>query len=336
MRFSVLQEPRYRIQIFLKGNLLLPTMSFAGILSESSHHLRNTHNFNLLRLSTCWTSGRVLSTGSCNLRPLSTKVEGRSKKQWSNKPCNINLEVFDGTVRRTTKLNVKKSDFFEFKSIQNDDVQQKVAYGRDCDRSLTIFVFDIETTGFSRHTDRIIEFALQDLLGGKNSTFQTLVNPERTVPNAKIHGISTHMVNRSDVPRWKDLVPILLKYVQSRQKVGGLVLWVAHNGRRFDVPFLIKEFSRCSMDLPPDWLFVDTLPLARQLVKPDGSKLSTSTLAALRNYYEIPLMGSAHRAMSDVNSLSLILQKMTFDLKLPISGLLERSFKASDITQVRI
>lgn len=51
---------------------------------------------------------------------------------------------------------------------------------------------------------------------------------------------------------------------------GRPVIWVAHNGRRFDVPFMIKEFQRCSVEIPPDWMFVDTLPLARQLVKADG------------------------------------------------------------------
>lgn len=76
--------------------------------------------------------------------------------------------------------------------------------------------------------------------------------------------------------RFKELVPILLHYVQSRQMAGKPVLWVAHNGRRFDVPFFIKEFQRCSEEIPSDWLFVDTLPLARQLVNPDGRSYSLS------------------------------------------------------------
>jgi hypothetical protein len=59
---------------------------------------------------------------------------------------------------------------------------------------------------------------------------------------------------------------------------------------------------------------------------------SRSSLQALREYYQIPLVGSAHRAMSDVMSLSMILQRLTFDLKLPLSGLVERSFSASDLT----
>lgn len=59
---------------------------------------------------------------------------------------------------------------------------------------------------------------------------------------------------------------------------------------------------------------------------------SKTSLQALREHYKIPLVGSAHRAMSDVYSLSLVLQRMTFDLKVPISGLIDRSFKASEIS----
>ena len=51
---------------------------------------------------------------------------------------------------------------------------------------------------------------------------------------------------------------------------GKPVMWVAHNGKSFDVPFLIFEFERCKQEMPGDWLFVDTLPIARQLVESDG------------------------------------------------------------------
>lgn len=70
--------------------------------------------------------------------------------------------------------------------------------------------------------------------------------------------------------RMKELIPILLQYVVSRQKPRGYVMWVAHNARSFDAPFLIKEFSRCSVEIPPNWLFMDTLPLAREVVKSGG------------------------------------------------------------------
>ncbi|XP_052729632.1 exonuclease DPD1, chloroplastic/mitochondrial isoform X2 [Vigna angularis] len=185
--------------------------------------------------------------------------------------------------------------------------------------------------GLSRENERIIEIALRDLQGGENSTFQTLVNPQREVPNSRIHGITTHMVNKPDVPRMEELIPILLQYVRSREKPGGYVLFVAHNARCFDVPFIINEFRRCSANIPCNWLFSDTLPLGRELIKSEGTKLSSSSLAALRDLYGIKGDGPAHRAMEDVNTLSLILPRLTSDLKLTLSSLVEKSFKESDI-----
>jgi len=60
-----------------------------------------------------------------------------------------------------------------------------------------------------------------------------------------------------------------------------------------------------------------------------GARIS---LQALREHYGIELVGTAHRAMSDVHSLSLVLQKITFDLKLPVTGLVQKTFTASELT----
>lgn len=65
---------------------------------------------------------------------------------------------------------------------------------------------------------------------------------------------------------------------------------------------------------------------------PTGSKLTSGlSLQALREYYGIPLAGSAHRAKSDVKVLSMILQRLTSELKLSISGLVQKTFTASDL-----
>ncbi|KAA8536777.1 hypothetical protein F0562_029255 [Nyssa sinensis] len=326
MCFSVLQVPRCRIH------------TLASSWWESFHSLSrtsgNSSNFKLLGSNNYGLEGG--HSRRWTRRPISTKTEGRNKNTLSSKTSSITHDMLDGKISANTKLSINKSEISEFQRIQYCDIQQKIAENKDLASLLTLITFDMETTGLSRENERIIEIAMQDLLGGENSTFQTLVNPERYVPNPHVHGISTHMVNRPDVPRMKDLIPILLQYVRSRQKPGGNVVLIAHNARCFDVPFLIKEFSRCSVEVPPDWLFVDTLPLARELMKLGGSKLSSKTsLQALREYYGIPLVGSAHRAMSDVYSLSLILQRMTFDLKLPVSSLVERSFTASDLIKLK-
>ncbi|KAH0993016.1 hypothetical protein GBA52_004499 [Prunus armeniaca] len=78
------------------------------------------------------------------------------------------------------------------------------------------------------------------------------------------------MVIHSGVLRMAELIPILVEYIKSRQVPGWHVILAAHNARCFDVPFLLKEFSCCSFDVPLDWLFLDTLAMARELRKLHG------------------------------------------------------------------
>ncbi|KAL6652006.1 hypothetical protein ACP70R_010931 [Stipagrostis hirtigluma subsp. patula] len=204
------------------------------------------------------------------------------------------------------------------------------------DQSATVLVFDIETTGYLHKDHRITEFALRDLSGGKNCTFETLINPERRIPacTAALNKISDDLVCRPDIPRvFSDLLPVLLAYVKSRQAPEKPVLWVAHNAKRFDVPFLVQEFDRCSAQVPADWLFVDSLPLARKLVKllnnSDGKK-RLANLEAMKEHYRIASDGPSHRAMPDVTALCHIFQKITFDLKLTYDGLMNEAIRASD------
>ena len=176
------------------------------------------------------------------------------------------------------------------------NLQQRLAENKDLSSLLTVIVSDLETTGLHRVKERIIEIAAQDLAGGENSTFQSLINPGVPILNASIHGIRNDMVCRPEVPRYiykiclyiqslslcgylfvvlfgrmEEMIPIFLRYVQSRQKPGGYVMIVAHNGKTFDFQFLINEFNRCSYEIPPNWLFFDSLPLARESMKSVGN-----------------------------------------------------------------
>nr|CAB3485796.1 unnamed protein product [Digitaria exilis] len=219
------------------------------------------------------------------------------------------------------------------------------------DQPATIIVFDIETTGFLHADHRIVEIAIRDLSGGKNCTFQTLINPERHVPRhiAKLNEITTELVCRPDVPRFSDVLPILLAYVQSRQAPGKPVLWVAHNARQFDIPFLMQEFERCSTQVPTDWLFVDSLCLARKLKKSDGTLPVTLTylfdhfykfsgiffslagtidrigLEGLAKHYRVSSKGPSHRAMPDVQALCDIFSNITLGLKLTRDDLMSEA-----------
>ncbi|KZV43659.1 hypothetical protein F511_00210 [Dorcoceras hygrometricum] len=353
--------------------------------------------FSLFQLPRCkihtlanswWGGFYKLSRNDSSTRILcADKYELERGQRWTRRT--INTERSGSKEKLTRKTSIRNEIISESKSTKLNTCKleniksETDQYYNDLAKNVTTICFDIETTGLSREYDRIIEIAFQDLRGGENSTFQTLVNPEREVTNARFHGISTHMVKRSNVPRYfisrllhkwlmfpfviydqeltskhyyyiakfvmtvslamhnsdlaihflslfwmKDLIPIILQYVKSRQIPGGVVLFVAHNGRTFDVPFLKNEFSRSSFEIPEDWLFTDTLPLARALMKSKGSNVpSKISLQALREHYDIPLIGSAHRALSDVHSLALVLQRLTYDLKVPISDLIRGSFK---------
>lgn len=264
-------------------------------------------------------------------RAAPTKSDVRRKSTLSISAPKVTPGISGGYIT-SSDVTATGSTNLQLQQVQHSDLHGQIPENKDLAKDVAFFVMDIETTGFDRKAERIIEIAIRDLRGGKNSTFQTLVNPGCTVTNWYVHKITTPMVMRPDVPRMEKLIPILKRYIKSRQS-GGHAVFITHNGRSFDIPFLIAEFRRCSYDIPPDWLFLDTLPLAREAMKNgNGSKPpSRINLPALGKYYDIPLMGQAHRAMADVNLLAMVFQKLTFDLKLLTPTIIERCFRASDV-----
>lgn len=121
---------------------------------------------------------------------LTTQYKGKAKDSLCTKTT-FRHEISDQI--NISKVDAYKSEITELETIEYHDIRQKIVENKELAKLVTLIVFDIETTGFSRENDRIIEIALRDLGGGENSTFQTLVNPGRDVLNEHIHGISTQM-----------------------------------------------------------------------------------------------------------------------------------------------
>lgn len=136
-------------------------------------------------------------SNSWTRRPITTRTEGYKTTQ-SNKPSQIN----GLKISTSNTINVNKTEINDIHRTQYLDIQQRIAEDKEFAKLVTLIVFDIGTTGLSRKHERIIEIALLDLQGGKNSMFHTFVNPDRYVPNAHVHSISTHTVRRPDVPRY--------------------------------------------------------------------------------------------------------------------------------------
>lgn len=152
---------------------------------------------------------------------------------------------------------------------------------------VTFCVIDLETTGGSADTDRITEIGAVKYRGGEClGTFQTLVNPGCAIPPfiTILTGITEAMV--LPAPRIEAVLPSLVHFI------GDSVL-VAHNAR-FDIGFLNAALIRADRD-PLGNRVVDTVPLARRLVRDEVPDCKLGTLASRLRLSHQP----SHRALDD-------------------------------------
>lgn len=162
-----------------------------------------------------------------------------------------------------------------------------------------VTVFDLETTGLSpSYGDRITEIGAIKLCGNKLcGVFQTLVNPERTIPDkiVEITGITNEMV--CDKPTISQVLPLFVDFI-------GDDILVAHNAK-FDTSFLRYELKECGINKNFDTYC--TLLNSRKEVKTSANfKLST-----LKNHFNLKPMGAMHRALSDAYVTAQLYLKLT-------------------------
>lgn len=149
-------------------------------------------------------------------------------------------------------------------------------------------VLDIETAGGSPTGAGITEIAAVKYQGGYEiERFNVLIHPECAIPSfiVMLTGISDSMV-RDAPPIREHLAPLL-------QFIGDSVL-VAHNAR-FDIGFINAALDRYGQP-PLANKVVDTLQLARRLIRSEVPNCKLSTLAACLNLNHQPI----HRALDDV------------------------------------
>jgi len=155
-----------------------------------------------------------------------------------------------------------RPEFFDFNLLHQPLATSEL--GRTPLDQLHYVVFDTETTGLApSNGDEIIQVAAVRIVGGRiltGETFNTLVNPKRTIPPESIpfHGITDAMV--ADKPTIDKVLP------QFRNFVSGAVM-IAHNAA-FDLKFLkMKERAAgVRFDSP----VLDTMLLSRMLLGEGG------------------------------------------------------------------
>ena len=182
-----------------------------------------------------------------------------------------------------------------------DDLTKIAENEKGQDLEGTYVVFDIETTGFSAVTDRIIEIGAVKVEDGKiTDKFSTFVNPKRPIPFriTELTGITDEMVIGSP-----DIETILPQFIEF---IGDAVL-VAHNAS-FDVGFIEQNCKRQKIEA--DFTYVDTVALARVLL-PALNRFKLDTVAKALNIS----LENHHRAVDDAGCTAEIFVKFVQMLK---------------------
>lgn len=163
----------------------------------------------------------------------------------------------------------------------------------------SIFIaFDVETTGFSSITDRIVEIgAVLFVNGTPVKRFGTLVNPKVSISASAstVNHISNDML--CSAPLEKEVYPQLMEFLG--ESLTGNIILCAHNAK-FDFDFLCNTLSRLGYNA--NIKYVDTLSLSRNYIK----GLCNYKQGTLENYFGLN-NNTAHRALSDAEICGKIL-----------------------------
>jgi DNA polymerase-3 subunit epsilon len=155
--------------------------------------------------------------------------------------------------------------------------------------SRPIAFIDLETTGVNLSADRIVELAIVKVMpDGSRVTKRKLINPEMPIPQSStdIHGITDEMVK--DAPTFKQAANEIKQFVENCD-LGG------YNSNRFDIPMLMEEFLRASVDVD--------LSICRMVdVQHIFYTMEPRTLSAAYKFFCEKEHVNAHGAEADINA----------------------------------
>lgn len=148
---------------------------------------------------------------------------------------------------------------------------------------------DLETTGVSLSTDRIIEIAIVKVMpDGTRQVKRKLLNPQMPIPKSStdIHGITDEMVK--DAPTFKQAANEIKMFIDNCD-MGG------YNSNRFDIPILMEEFLRAGLE-------VDLSTKKMVDVQHIFYTMEPRTLSAAYKFFCNKELVDAHSAQADVEA----------------------------------
>ena len=182
-----------------------------------------------------------------------------------------------------------------------DDLKDIVTDSKNQSLDEDYVVFDIETTGFSPDSNKIIEIGAVKVQGGKiTDRFSTFVNPLVPIPFRieQLTSINDDMV--MNAPQIHEILPDFMEFSKD-------CVMVAHNAD-FDMAFIKKNCK--DLDIPCRPTIVDTVALARVLL-PQLNRFKLDTVAKALNVS----LDHHHRAVDDAACTAEIFVKMLPMLK---------------------
>ena len=225
-------------------------------------------------------------------------------KSWGHKAIAI---TDHGAVQAFTDAYHSVSPEDDFKVIYGveaylvDDLKEIITNSKNQSLDDSYVVFDLETTGFSPNTCKIIEIGAVKVENGTiTERFSEFVNPQVPIPFKieELTGIRDEMVMGAETI--EEILPRFMEFCE------GCVM-IAHNAE-FDMSFIRKNCM--DLDIPCDHTVGDTVAMARILL-PALHRFKLDTVAkALKISLE-----NHHRAVDDAECTAHILVKFIEMLK---------------------
>lgn len=153
----------------------------------------------------------------------------------------------------------------------------------------SLAIFDIEATGLSITTDRIVEIAIVKINpDGSKTEFLKRVNPEIPIPKevSEIHGIYDE--DLKDKPTFKEILPELEAFLADADFAG-------YNSNKFDLPMLAEEMLRAGSQF-------DLSSKKHIDVQNIFHKMEQRTLIAAYQFYCGKDLENAHSALADAEA----------------------------------
>lgn len=167
---------------------------------------------------------------------------------------------------------------------------------------MDIVIFDLETTGLSPYSDEIIQIAGVRMRAGRileQESFATFVRPT--------HRISSFITNYTGISNAhvQDAPQAAAALLSFSRFVGDATL-IAHNGKRFDMPFIRENCTRHGLPVRKVG-FVDSMAFSRKLW---GGRGGHGMDAIMQRLQLSPNGARRHDARGDVQILAESVRRM--------------------------